>query len=124
MANFCQQCSLDLFGKDFRELRGNREHYDQCETCGYVLVNAEGKCVDPNCRVHGTSTVLYCHIAHESGHWFASGVKSENSWVQLWRFPFWFRKDHWIYKASFLDQKALEDCLAELHGNKIEDRAK
>ena len=58
MADFCKQCSIQLFGKDFRELAGLRteEMKEQnsfpvviCEGCGHTLVDEDGTCVDEDC---------------------------------------------------------------------------
>jgi hypothetical protein len=54
MSAFCQQCSIEMFGKDLRELASEEEipegygYPSICEGCGYVFVDADGKCVD-NC---------------------------------------------------------------------------
>lgn len=62
MADFCRQCSLEHFGEDFRELAGMSTPEDTakglftvniCEGCGFVLVDHEGECVDPDCPKHG-----------------------------------------------------------------------
>lgn len=53
MADFCKQCSIKFFGKDFRELAGFTTKADDeaglfmeviCEGCGFVMVNSEGEC--------------------------------------------------------------------------------
>lgn len=54
MADFCKQCSIDLFGEDFKELAGEGRRMGLCEGCGIVIVDPEGECVDPYCKVHGT----------------------------------------------------------------------
>lgn len=52
MADFCQECSIEIFGEDFRDLAnlGNGElppghgWSTLCEGCGYViLVDNDGK---------------------------------------------------------------------------------
>ncbi len=57
MADFCKQCSMEHFGKDFKELAGLSTEADDleenfvptiCEGCGHTLVNSKGECVD-NC---------------------------------------------------------------------------
>ena len=62
MADFCKQCSIAMFGKDFEELAGASTAedtanglytYQLCGTCGFVRVDHEGKCVDPECMEHG-----------------------------------------------------------------------
>ncbi len=62
MADFCRQCSIDLFGKDFRELSGlvSSEDWELgygalviCEGCGPVIVDIEGSCVSEDCLKNG-----------------------------------------------------------------------
>lgn len=63
MADFCKQCSEDIFGEDFGELAGliKEEQVTQgfyavaiCEGCGYTLVDHTGKCVAIDCiKKHG-----------------------------------------------------------------------
>lgn len=64
MADYCKQCSIELFDEDFRELAGlvTKEQFESpdklvafviCEGCGFITVNHEGECVDPNCEQHG-----------------------------------------------------------------------
>lgn len=58
MADFCRQCSIDLFGEDFEDLAGlstpadtKKEMYCTviCEGCGYVQVDHAGNCVSKDC---------------------------------------------------------------------------
>jgi hypothetical protein len=56
MADFCKQCSLDIFGEDFRELAGldkdpNDDLYPVvlCEGCGPIQVNNDGECISKDC---------------------------------------------------------------------------
>src|SRR5262245_9447236 len=58
MSDFCKQCSEELFGKDFGELRGlTTEANTQdglfasviCEGCGFVAVDHLGQCVGERC---------------------------------------------------------------------------
>ena len=58
MADFCQQCSLELFGDDYQELAGLSTAEDTakglfpvviCEGCGFIQVDHEGKCVSEDC---------------------------------------------------------------------------
>ncbi len=55
MANFCRDCSIDLFGKDFGDLAGittkretelGRYYFAICEGCGHVMVDHEGVVVE------------------------------------------------------------------------------
>lgn len=65
MADFCKQCSIELFGEDFGDLRGisptklTKEDIDKkmgwvalCEGCGFIIVNDEGTCICPKCEKH------------------------------------------------------------------------
>lgn len=56
MADFCKQCSIDLFGEDFRDLAGigaaRGEELEPgsgwialCEGCGPTLVDDNGVCM-------------------------------------------------------------------------------
>lgn len=53
MADFCKQCSIDHFGKDFGELKGLVKPGFLipaiCEGCGFINVNSEGECLTPEC---------------------------------------------------------------------------
>ena len=65
MDDFCQQCSIAIFGKDMRDLAGitTKEDYKAgkaalviCEGCGYIQVDPEGKCITKDClENHGES---------------------------------------------------------------------
>jgi hypothetical protein len=62
MADFCKQCSIELFGKDEGDLRmllptllPGHVIPALCEDCGYTAVNLEGECVGGAwCSKHGT----------------------------------------------------------------------
>lgn len=58
MADFCQQCSVAHFGKDYENFKGISKPEDTakglfadalCEGCGPTQVDHEGKCVVPDC---------------------------------------------------------------------------
>jgi len=58
MADFCKQCSIEIFGEDFgdlaRILTPEQEADDMvmpaiCEGCGYTYVNCAGECVGTCC---------------------------------------------------------------------------
>lgn len=62
MADFCRQCSIDHFGKDFKELAELTPIEDWknglavctiCEGCGYIQVDPDGNCVSPDCLCAG-----------------------------------------------------------------------
>lgn len=64
MADFCKQCSIDNFGKDYRELAEitTQEDWNDgkasvvlCEGCGPIQVDPDGNCVSENCECHGMS---------------------------------------------------------------------
>lgn len=65
MADFCAQCSVEIFGEDFGDLKGiaarkltdaeRAEGYGWtalCEGCGAILVDDEGRCVVDCLRHH------------------------------------------------------------------------
>lgn len=58
MAEFCKQCSIDMFGEDFKELAGLTKTEDWlkelayqviCEGCGPIQVDPDGNCVSSDC---------------------------------------------------------------------------
>lgn len=60
MADFCKQCSIDIFQKDFGELAGLSKPENTanglyataiCEGCGVIQVNHLGECISPDCFV-------------------------------------------------------------------------
>lgn len=62
MAEFCKQCSIDLFGEDFGDLAGltSEEQWNNgfaittiCEGCGLIQVDPEGNCVSNDCIEEG-----------------------------------------------------------------------
>ena len=57
MADFCKACSIDMFGKDYREMAGLCPAPDVatvlCEACGPILVNSDGECVSTDCQCRG-----------------------------------------------------------------------
>ena len=63
MADFCRQCSLQLFGEDFKDLAGlvTEEQFKEkhlvslviCEGCGYTEVNHLGECMIDDCLEKG-----------------------------------------------------------------------
>lgn len=66
MADFCKQCSEDLFGKDLKELAGLvsvrewNEGYAAtvlCEGCGPIQVNPAGECISEDCLKKGHKEV-------------------------------------------------------------------
>lgn len=62
MADFCRQCSIELFGKDYSDLKGLTKPEDWekakavctiCEGCGLIQVDPEGNCVSKDCDKKG-----------------------------------------------------------------------
>ncbi len=58
MADFCKQCSIEHFEKDFKELAGLGDGsilesgfgwQALCEGCGLIIVNDEGICISKAC---------------------------------------------------------------------------
>jgi len=63
MADFCKQCSEELFGKNYyeltnlggpdRELLKDEKGWEVlCEGCGWTYVDHTGKCLNPQCLKH------------------------------------------------------------------------
>ena len=61
MADFCKQCSIEIFDQDFKELAGltslEAEAEDRfcvviCEGCGRIQVDSSGSCVSTDCLKH------------------------------------------------------------------------
>lgn len=64
MADYCKQCSLDIFGMDYRELAGitQKEEWEQgraastiCEGCGAIQIDPDGNCASEDCLRPGHS---------------------------------------------------------------------
>lgn len=63
MADFCKQCSIELFGEDCKDLAGLGDEHTLapgyawtvlCEGCGPTQVDDAGKCVSADClKKHG-----------------------------------------------------------------------
>lgn len=57
MADFCKQCSIDIFMEDYGDLRRIAEEGDKayviCEGCGPTLVNHDGECIGDCDKKHG-----------------------------------------------------------------------
>ena len=58
MADFCKQCSIDLFGEDFGDFKNISTEENTknklfltalCEGCGLIQVDHNGICVSKNC---------------------------------------------------------------------------
>lgn len=58
MADFCKQCSTELFGedsKDLADLSTKQDDIDKlyccvlCEGCGHIQVDSTGECVSSDC---------------------------------------------------------------------------
>lgn len=62
MADFCKQCSIELFGEpspDLADLLTLEEESQGlsckalCEGCGFISIDNEGNCLTPECLRHG-----------------------------------------------------------------------
>lgn len=69
MADFCKQCSIEIFCEDYRELAGISDRMGQvleegcgwgvlCEGCGHTIVDNDGKCINQVCKKHGFTPSL------------------------------------------------------------------
>lgn len=66
MADFCRQCSIELFGRDHGDLKGLISADDSangyvsnvviCEGCGYIQVDHDGRCVSDCDKHHGSTS--------------------------------------------------------------------
>jgi hypothetical protein len=61
VSDFCRQCSLEVWGKDSRDLAIDYDdsgvsitRVELCEGCGLTIVDREGNCVFSGCSLHGT----------------------------------------------------------------------
>lgn len=79
MADFCRQCSMELFGKDFGNMKGatTKEDWEKglaavvlCEHCGHIQVDPEGNCVSNDCMEGGHKS--------EKGGTKASGKENQS----------------------------------------------
>lgn len=61
MADFCKQCSEEIFGRDFGDMEGLSTQEDTasgkfavvlCEGCGSIQVDHTGKCISSYCKKH------------------------------------------------------------------------
>ena len=56
MADFCKQCSITNFGKDYGDLAkdlGDACIHVICEGCGYTAVDSTGTCIGDCLEHHG-----------------------------------------------------------------------
>jgi len=70
MSDFCTQCSIKLFGEDFGDMKLGHPiglegplsyewgHGVLCESCGPIIVDGTGKCIDRICKLHGEQIEL------------------------------------------------------------------
>jgi len=64
MAEFCKQCSIEIFGEDFKdftsswrkELPKDYGYLVICEGCGPTKIDVNGKCIYVRCPKHGIVT--------------------------------------------------------------------
>lgn len=58
MADYCKQCSINIFNKDYGDLANLTTKEEQekglfalviCEGCGAIQVDIEGNCISPDC---------------------------------------------------------------------------
>lgn len=72
MADYCKQCSMEIFGEDFRELASIVSLQEEaeglaanvlCEACGPTKVNNAGECL-----YHQGRTSQECYADTADGH--------------------------------------------------------
>lgn len=73
MGDYCKSCSIDLWGKDHKELAGISTKADTdkgmfapeiCENCGHILVNHLGECVTLECDATDLGSKYYVKGHH------------------------------------------------------------
>jgi hypothetical protein len=54
MSDLCQQCSLEVWGKDNGDLANMTSiaTLADCKQCGIIQVDKDGRCVDGGCPIH------------------------------------------------------------------------
>jgi ribosomal protein S27AE len=61
MADFCKQCSIDIFLEDHKDLaniaKGELNALVICERCGITWVNEDGECVGDCDLKHGSEAI-------------------------------------------------------------------
>jgi hypothetical protein len=58
MADFCKQCSEEIFCEDFGDLAGiGKKFLTICEGCGFTWVNENGECIGDCDRKHGAEAI-------------------------------------------------------------------
>lgn len=73
MADFCKQCSEEVFNEDLKDLAGLCKPSEVCiticEGCGGTVVDHEGMCISPDCLYqHGKITLSALQAMKESKH--------------------------------------------------------
>lgn len=62
MADFCKQCSINIFGEDYGDLASITEQKEWeegravctiCEGCGPIQLDPQGNCVSTDCMCKG-----------------------------------------------------------------------
>jgi hypothetical protein len=76
MAEFCHECSIEVFGEDFEELARLVEKGCKvaviCEDCGITFVDHQGVCVSDCDKQHYDKRV-------KEGYWAEGGIVNSTS---------------------------------------------
>lgn len=93
MADFCKQCSEELFGEDFADFAGTCDRGAHttvlCEGCGVSVVDYTGTCTSTNClKEHGIPKIgdACCAAVYADGeYWFGTitQVEDDLAWSNL-----------------------------------------
>lgn len=76
MADFCKQCSIEIFGEPGIDLAGLITPAEEtkglcvlvlCEGCGPTRVDIEGNCLEYNCMRHGHNAEHRAWIEQKTG---------------------------------------------------------
>lgn len=93
MAEFCKQCSEELFGEDFADFAGICQEGGLavviCEGCGLTHVNYLGECINPDClEKHckpkvGDACCAAIHTDYEYFFGTITAIEGDLAWSNL-----------------------------------------
>ncbi len=88
MADFCKQCSADMFpggSNDFEGMITEEKVKDGyympvlCEGCGPTGVDHEGRCINVDClKKHKLENTVKCYQCEKDVHWLASDSRCKD----------------------------------------------
>jgi hypothetical protein len=120
MADFCRQCSEELFGRDFGDLKGLTTEEDTkkklytdvviCEGCGFIQVNHLGECISTDCDKKGHKLLeLFIYAPAMNANLLDKATQIANEYGWHSRGSRWQRTDGWLYQHVILIGGTLAD---------------